>query len=613
MSGICGIVHIDGAPVDRQLLQQMTAFMTFRGPDAQDTWANGAVGFGHTLLRTTFEAEHEQQPLSLDGTVWITADARIDGQAELKKKLEAKGRTNLAAANDAELILHAYHAWGEDCVSHLIGDFAFAIWDGPRKQLFCARDHFGVRPFFYARTGNRLIFSNTLNCVRQHPAVSDTLNDLSIADHLLFEFIQDPTATAFADIQRLAPAQYLVWTASEFRLKTYWTLPDEGGVRYRPAGDYVEHFQELLNAAVSDRLRSNRISVEMSGGLDSTSVTAVALAHMRSKGTPFELEAYTMVFDHLFADPERRYAELAAKHMGIPIHYSVADDFKLFESSEHTELHRPEPVHSPVTEMDSCTMAAAQQAGHRVVLTGWDGDNLLNESPKPYFRYLFKQGKFLRCLAGMARYAIWQRRLVPLSFWDWLYGRRGKVERYFPTYPAWLNPELEQRLDLRSRWEKYSLPPASRHPIRPAAYYNLAAMIGMSSFFDFCDAGVTHRAMEFRHPLLDLRVVDYCLSLPPFPWCVKKEILRESMRGGLPDSVRLRPKTSLRGEPLVLLLAQPEAQWIDRFVAFPALSGYLVRENIPPVCGVDDPDSAWRNTRPLSLDIWLRSLSSADK
>jgi asparagine synthase (glutamine-hydrolysing) len=206
MSGICGIVNIDGAPVDRQLLQQLTAFMAFRGPDAHDTWMDGSVGFGHTLLRTTFEAEHEHQPLSLDGTVWITADARIDGQAELKKKLEAKGRTNLAPANDAELILHAYHAWGEDCVSHLIGDFAFAIWDGPRKQLFCARDHFGVRPFFYSKIGQVFVFSNTLNCVRQHPVVSDALNDLSIADHLLFEFIQDPTATAFADIQRLAPA-----------------------------------------------------------------------------------------------------------------------------------------------------------------------------------------------------------------------------------------------------------------------------------------------------------------------------------------------------------------------------------------------------------------------
>jgi asparagine synthase (glutamine-hydrolysing) len=153
----------------------------------------------------------------------------------------------------------------------------------------------------------------------------------------------------------------------------------------------------------------------------------------------------------------------------------------------------------------------------------------------------------------------------------------------------------------------------SRHPVRPAAFRNIAARVAMSSYFDYLDAGVTHRPMEFRHPLLDLRVVDYCLSLPPFPWCVKKEILRDAMRGTLPEPVRVRPKTTLRGQPHVLLLAQPEAGWVDRFVAFPALSRYLVRENIPPVCGVVDPDATWRNTRPLSLDIWLRSLSSADK
>lgn len=613
MSGICGIVNRDGAPVDHELLQRMTAFMTFRGPDAQDTWLEGPIGFGHTLLRTTFESEQEHQPLSLDGSVWITADARIDGQTELKKKLEAKGRPNLAAANDTELILHAYHAWGEDCVSHLIGDFAFAIWDEPRQQLFCARDHFGVRPFFYAETGQGLVFSNTLNCVRQHPAVSDTLNDLSIADHLLFEFIQDPTATAFADIQRLAPAQYLVWSASGIHLKTYWTLPDAGGVRYRPAGDYVEHFQELLNAAVSDRLRSNRVAVEMSGGLDSTAVTAVALAHLRSKGTAFELEAYTMVFDHLFADPERHYADLAAKHMGIPIHYSVADDFKLFESGEHTEMHRPEPFHCPVTEMETCTMAAAARMGHRVVLTGWDGDSLLNESPKPYFHWLFRQRHFLRLIVGVTRYAAWQRRIVPLSFWDWLKQRRSTLKTTMPEYPNWLNPELERRLGLRARFEQVKRSTAPEHPIRPAAYRAFDSLIGMSSFLDFCDAGVNHRPLEFRHPLMDLRLLDYCLSLPPFPWCVKKEILRAAVRGRLPEEVRLRPKTPLQEHPTVLLLAQPEGQWIDRFVAFPALNRYVVRESIPLVCGIDDPDATWRNTRPLSLNFWLQNLQPANK
>jgi asparagine synthase (glutamine-hydrolysing) len=608
MSGICGIVHADGNPVDAELLQRLTDSLAFRGPDAQHIWHDGPVGFGHTLLRTTFESEHERQPATLDGDIWITADARIDGWAELKNKLAAVGEHVPAQTTDDSLILHAYRAWGEDCVSHLIGDFAFAIWDGPQQKLFCARDQFGVRPFFYARVGDGLVFSNTLNCVRLHPAVSDTLNDLSIADHLLFEFIQDPTATSFADIQRLAPAECLIWSAGNVRSRTYWTLPDPG-VRYRAAGDYVEHFRELLNAAVSDRLRTNRVAVEMSGGVDSTSLAAVALVQLRMRSQSFELEAYTMVFDHLFADPERHYAAMVADKLGVPIHFVLADDFKLFESKENIEARRPELFHCPVTEMETCTMAAAQ-ARHRVIFTGWDGDNLLNESPRPYFRWLFKQKMYLSFLSGLVRFAAWQRRIVPLSLRDWFKRRFGKLEVPKPAYPRWLNPDLELRFSLRSRWSELQVPKTPAHPIRPAAFRGFESLIGMSSFFDFCDAGVTHRPIEFRHPLLDLRLLEYCLSLPPFPWCVKKEILREAMRGVLPEEVRRRPKTTLRGHPIVLLLARPDGQWVDHFVAFPALSRYVVRDNIPAVCGMENPNAVWMNTRPLSLNIWLQNLKS---
>ena len=138
MSGIVGIVNLDGAPVDRPLLEKMADFMALRGPDARGIWVGGHIGFGHTLLRTTGESENEKQPCSLDGRVWITADARVDGRDDLVLLLAAKGRDDLKNATDPELILHAYQAWGESCVEHLLGDFAFAIWDGHRRRLFCA-------------------------------------------------------------------------------------------------------------------------------------------------------------------------------------------------------------------------------------------------------------------------------------------------------------------------------------------------------------------------------------------------------------------------------------------------------------------------------------------
>src|SRR5205814_3811924 len=140
---IVGIINLDGAPVDRPLLERMTDFLAFRGPDAKSVWSDGHVGLGHTMLRTTWESENEQQPCSLDGRVWITADARVDGRADLVRLLAAKGRDVLKGATDPQLILHAYDAWGEGCVQHLIGDFAFAIWDRDRQRLFCARDQLG--------------------------------------------------------------------------------------------------------------------------------------------------------------------------------------------------------------------------------------------------------------------------------------------------------------------------------------------------------------------------------------------------------------------------------------------------------------------------------------
>src|SRR5207342_1550981 len=115
---------------------------------------------------------------------------------------------------------------------------------------------------------------------------------------------------AFADIRRLAPAQYLVFSDDGVRVKNYWALSTNCAVQYRAAGDYVEHFKHLLSAAVSDRLRTDRIAVEMSGGLDSTSVTAVALEQLKAKSSSFELSAYTMVFDHLIPDQERYFAGL---------------------------------------------------------------------------------------------------------------------------------------------------------------------------------------------------------------------------------------------------------------------------------------------------------------
>ncbi len=413
MSGIAGIVNLDGAPVDRGLLQFMTKYLAFRGPDAQEIWSLGPVGFGHTLLRTTFESEQEKQPANLEGKLWITADARIDARAELIAKLRDHGELCSLSDPDCELILHAYRAWGEKCVEHLLGDFAFAIWDARSRRLFCARDHFGVKPFFYARVGDSFIFSNTLNCVRIHPAVSDELNELAIADFLLFDGNQEPDTTAFSDIRRLRAAHVLSLQDGSLSDRRYWTLPVDKPVNYKKASEYVENFLELLDTAVSDRLRTERAGILLTGGLDSSTVAAAARNVSLKNGQGTELYGYTTVYDRLIPDEERYYSGLVGKKLGIPIEYLVADDYGLFERAEQPNTRLPEPFYYPfqAQETDQYSKVAARA---RVVLTGDGGDPGLGTSLTAHLSRLCRRRQYRHLLRNLGHYLFSEGRISRL-------------------------------------------------------------------------------------------------------------------------------------------------------------------------------------------------------
>lgn len=290
LSGFFCILHGDNAPIERALLQSLTDVLAYRGPDACEIWADGSIGMGHALLRTTQESKGERQPACVD-SYRIVADARLDAREELIAELRpARGKLD-SNAPDSELILQAYAAWGTSCVDHLRGDFSFAIWDAYHQQLFCARDHFGIKPFYYASIGSLLVLSNTLGCVRQHPLVSGRLNDLAIADFLLFDMIREPGATSFADIQRLPPAHVLVSERGSITVRRYWTLPVSDPLCHRRQSDCVAEFRELLDRAVTDRMRADSVGMLMSGGLDSTTVASSARRTIALSGSDTALRA----------------------------------------------------------------------------------------------------------------------------------------------------------------------------------------------------------------------------------------------------------------------------------------------------------------------------------
>jgi asparagine synthase (glutamine-hydrolysing) len=604
VSGFAGILHMDGSLVDRPLLERLTEFQKFRGSDAQNNWVDGSVGFGHTLLRISPESEFERQPLSLDGKTWIVADCRVDARPELIAELAKSGHHDIARAPDAELVLRAYTVWRDDCVDHLLGDYAFAIWDGTHRRLFCARDQMGVKPFYYAHVKSRLIISNTLDCIRQHPAVSDDLNDLAIADFLLFDLIQEPGATSFKDIQRLPPAHTLTVAGENVSIRRYWTLPVSEPLHHQRDSDCVEQFQELMDTAVADRLRTNGAGVMMSGGLDSAMVAASARKILVRDRNLTDLCAYTEVFDRLIPDEERRYAGMVAEALRIPIQFQSTDEAEACKCLDYRQPYFPEPVHSPWSDRGFSLLREMANT-RRVALTGFGGDPTLSSLLSVHFLQLLKGRSFGRFMVDLARYLSAEGRFSRLYI-------RTRWRRWFspknavPHYPDWLNPDLEKRLGLRERWQTLNHVPAPSSGVRPVA---LEAMLSASwpALFEEYDSGVTRVVVEVRHPFFDLRVVSFLLALPALPWCSDKELLRQALRGALPDAVRLRRKSPLSADPLVALLRRPESEWLDSFNPCADLAPFVQRNRIPKVHGENNTWNAWINLRPLNLNFWLRS------
>src|SRR5277367_4799974 len=254
MSGFAGVVRADGGTPDPKLIASMAERLAFRGPDATQTWLRPDAGFAFTLLRTGPSPQAASQPCSLDGRVWLLGDVRLDGRAELRRKLEQFGDAPSLDATNEELILRAWRRWADKSFELLIGDFSFALWDAEARELWCVRDLPGARPFFYAHADNQLAFSNTLDVVRLEPKVSSKLDLRFIGDFLLQSWCPDGERTAFLDVRRLPPGHALKYSNGEPSVRRYAALPVEEPLYLKRPEEYVEQFRGYFEEAVRDRL-----------------------------------------------------------------------------------------------------------------------------------------------------------------------------------------------------------------------------------------------------------------------------------------------------------------------------------------------------------------------
>ena len=272
MSGIAGIVHFDGAPIEPGLIEKMTTSISHRGPDGIRHWYGGSIALGQCMFRTTPESLEEIQPwLSEDGRYALVMDGRLDTWEELRQVLLHKG-CRLRNRSDAELVLQAFQFWNTDCLQYIEGDFAFVVWDNMQRKLHCIRDRMGSKPFHYHWNGKTFSFASEHHSLLLIPWIEKTPNESMLVDYLLAMWCTKDE-TFWKDIWRLPQAHRLEIDASGFRLIQYWQPELTELLTFNNDDEYFECYRSLFIDAVRRSSRSHkRVAYEVSGGLPAQSI-----------------------------------------------------------------------------------------------------------------------------------------------------------------------------------------------------------------------------------------------------------------------------------------------------------------------------------------------------
>jgi len=602
MSGFAGIIHLDGSPAEPELLEKMTRLAERHGGDAYNTCCESNIGFGHSLLKTTPESSHEQQPFSFDRNLWIVGDARVDEREQLVSALLEKDRQASLSQPDIELILHAFNAWGKYCIEHFYGDFSFAIWDKEKRSLFCARDSFGVKPFYYAHTDSTFVFSNNLDSVRACPDISNELNEAAIGDYLAFGYNLDEKATYFRDIARLAPAHTLELVQSN-RLKTgrYQRLILTSRIHYRNPNDYNEQFLELFKQSVSDRLRTDRVGVELSGGLDSTSVASMANLLGREIAGFSCLGVTTGNSTGDLEDKEAHFAAMVATGLGME-HETVEAGTK---SDFYAHCNTAQPFPSPFMAI-SIRFSALIRAHGQVMLSGQGGDPILHGSGH-HLLDAYRESSLPAFVLEVMKSALRRKSLRGLglrSLWA-----QDSPRIRMPEIPTWLKSDFMQRAGSVERWKDlyYRLgryPPGCQAEL---AWDELQMPVWTHLFEDYYHD--LFSGIECRHPFFDLRLINFLFAIP-MSIKQEKKLLRQSMQNLLPEPVLSRPKSVVSTDRVQSILSDEatfatlelsldhQASWIDKTRYLQALERYAK----------GDAGTRYTSIAPLNLELWMNCI-----
>jgi asparagine synthase (glutamine-hydrolysing) len=558
MCGIAGILHLDlREPVDFDLLARMTGALAHRGPDDEGFYRKGPVGLGHRRL-SIIDLSGGGQPMSNeDDTVWITFNGEIFNFPELRRDLEAAGH-RFKTRSDTECIVHLYEEHGpEGCARRLVGQFAFAIWDERARRLFIARDHLGIKPLFFRRAGDRLLFASELKALLEDDSVRRELDADALLDYLGYRYVPSPR-TIFRGIQKLPAGHLLVAEAGNVRTTRFWQAPATpraalaaAGPAPRTAEEAAARLDHILRESVRSQLMSDvPLGAFLSGGIDST-ITVGYMAGLMDR----PVKTFTIGFrEEDFSEVEhaRKVAALhGTEHRELVVDPESVDLLPRILR----QFDEPFADASAIPTYYLCRMAREDVT---VAISGDGGDegfagyrryqwalkySKLDGLPRAPRKLLF--GALSRVLPS-SRWRTGARRLAldPALRYAELFGYQGRKGSL-----SLLSSDLRRRAEARPEHaliqELYRR--AGGDEATRLQWVDIETYLPDDILVKTDRMSMAH-SLEVRVPLLDHRVIEYALSLPS-EWRLGKKVLKEAAGRFIPPDLLHRPKMGF-GVPL---------------------------------------------------------------
>ncbi len=546
MSGITGIFRRDGQDVDPADIKKMNDKIAHRGPDGSRVWCEGPVAFGHQMLHTTQESLHEILPFEDEESgLVITADARIDNRKDLAPQLGIEDNEHVS---DSYFILKAYEKWGEKCPEELLGDFAFAIWDKNKEQLFCARDHMGVKPFYYYLSEDLFVFGTEIKSILSIDNVSSKLNEKRLALFLMVKDFHEKKHTFYNDIISLSAAHYLEIREKKININQYWKLNSKSQILMESDDDYVKEFLKLFKESVNCRIRSYKpIGVMLSGGLDSSSVTCTAKKILDIKKAHNPIHSFSYIFDNFPESDERYYINKVLNIGGIKPNYIRCDEINPLENIGAILEYQDQPTSSFQIAMVHESRQTIEKIGVNIILTGEGGDQIVSHGEK-YLEELLLTFQWKK-LINNVNYVASIKRTNKFKIFSSTF--LATIKHYLQKF-SWLN--ICSNSDLANLLRKKLVKSSCSYNdsinkcalIKPKEYhyYNIS-MISHQKSFEIMDQGSAFFSIEMRHPFYDKRLIEFCYAIPTemkIRSGFDRYILRLAMEKILPKEIQWRTK-----------------------------------------------------------------------